>query len=208
MEKYFKIPYIREGMVFSDPCYNEDVWCQHRDEFSDRDWVMTLETSENDGILTFKSVIGNTLFAATVSAHENDEQFYVRHPLFYSPEQVELGMDTASMYVGTKEIYDKFGEDIALKTGTDGMFGSLFIFYNPVEPASPDGYLLVGALDSNLINERELFGYFLASFSAEEISKQEYMEKTNLKLLNNQLLLASRQAKTAEASERELENER
>ena len=197
--KYGKIPEIKSGVVFSDPFYDGDVWCQYRASFSAQDWLMKMEASTEDGIVYFQLLLGRPTASRNVKAVEaNDGNFRVSYPGIYDVKNVELGMDTACIYCGNMSNWKAFGESAALHTGTDGIFGDLMVFTCKGEDA-PAGFLLMGALDETFGNEEDLFKHMIASFNGFEVSKAQYMEGISPDSLAYQLYAVS-EAKSANVS--------
>lgn len=180
MEKYASIPVIKGGLVFSDPWYGDDVWCQYRKEFEATDWYMKLNAYNQDDMTHFTVHIGrNTVCADTRLDHDKEEGTYsVIYPQRYDLSTTELGMDTASIYCGNKNNWQQFAEEAAIDTGTDGFFGDLFEFTVNGDK-DPAGYILVGAVDDMFIDEDELFSTLLSNFEAQEISKELYAHMTS-----------------------------
>ena len=83
-----------------------------------------------------------------------------------------------------------FGESAALHTGTDGPFGTLMILTGKGD-TTPAGFVLVGGIDNGFANEESLFRYILSGFDGREISREAYMEKTDLNTLANKVLLSN-----------------
>lgn len=190
MKLYGQLPEIRNGVVFSDPAYDENTWCQYRKEFQDKNWLMALETKSEYDILSFTMTLGRPTILAGVQTLESGDGFQVSCPGRFSAENVELGMDTARIFCGLKENWDAFAEEASLHTGTDGMFGTLMVFTCKGEDA-PAGFLLFGCVDEQLINERALCEHLLASFDTKEITPEQFASKTRQSSLEMRMLRSS-----------------
>ena len=176
MEKYAQIPKISKGLVFSDPGYDEAVWCQYRRDFQARDWLMKMESHADAGILNFSLKIGRPTVQSWVRAEETETGFKMFCPNFYDVKEAELGMDTARIFCGQRENWDSFAEEASIHTMSDGFFGDL-MEYTCKGENTPAGYLLVGYMDADVMDEQELFQHFAAGFDAQEISHELYSEK-------------------------------
>lgn len=194
--KYARIPEIKKGVVFSDPWYKADVWCQYRKSFSAKDWVMELQSRVEDGYVYFQMKLGRPTASRGVNTSKRDDgSVGIAYPYIYNIDQVELGMDTACIYCGNMENWQKFGEAAAIRTGTDGMFGDLMVFTCRGE-TDPAGFLLMGVLDESFGNEEEIFKHLNASFNGQEITQELYSELCSQDSLSYQLC-AAREAKHA-----------
>ena len=193
MEKYGYIPQIEEGVVFSDPWYDADVWCQYRKDFSESNWLMRMETKRNEeySCLDFDLFIGRPTVMSSVEVnHHGAESFSLSHLGHHEITEAEIGMDTARIFCGSGKNWRLFGESAALHTGTDGFFGALFIFTCKGED-TPAGFVLMGNIDENFANEESLFRHMLSGFDGKEISREEYLQKTSLDTLANKILLSN-----------------
>ena len=194
--RYAKIPEIQKGVVFSDPWYDGDVWCQYRKAFSAKDWLMKMDSHIEDGCVYFEMKIGRPTVARGVNTSEREDgSVGIAYPGVYDLNQVELGMDTACIFCGNMENFKTFGESGALRTGTDGMFGDLMIFTCKGE-TEPNGFLLMGVLDEDFGNEEDIFKHMNASFNGQEITQELYAELTSPDSLGYQLC-AAQEAKHA-----------
>lgn len=193
MKIYGQLPEIRNGVVFSDPAYDEKAWCQYRKEFQDKNWLISLDTKSEYDILTFTMTIGRPTILAGVQTLESGDGFQVSRPERFSSQTVELGMDTACIFCGLKENWDAFAQEAALHTGTDGLFGTLIVFTCKGEDA-PAGFLLFGDVDEQLINEQALCQHLLAGFDAKEITPEQFAAKTRQSSLEMRLLRSSEMA--------------
>lgn len=203
MEKYAQIPTIQKGVVFSDPLYDEKVWCQYRKDFQANRWLMKLETTPEDGFLSFTLAIGRSTVLSGVEIVPDDEGIRFNFPERFSLEDKELGMDSAQIFCGLKEHWEGFAQEASIHTGTDGFFGNLMVFTCKGEDV-PAGFLLFGGVDELFMDENSLFQHFLSSFSAKEITQELYDSKTNKDSLEMKVLigLELRTANMQEASNR------
>lgn len=210
--RYAIIPEIQKGVVFSDPWYKDDVWCQYRHAFQAKDWMMQLDAKTEDGTVYFQMKLGRPTACHGVKAIDTEEGGYrLLYPGIYQIQDVEIGMDTARIFCGTMENWDMFGESGALHTGTDGFFGDLMVFTCEGED-HPAGFLLMGVLDKDFGNEEEIFKHMNASFNGQEISQELYQKTVNPNSMQYKLHAAQelqhaktarKQAKAAESPEPE-----
>lgn len=201
--KYAEIPEIKKGIAFSDPWYDETVWCQYRKEFSDKDWVMKLETRrDEDNYINMTMSIGRrTLMAGLECEETNPElgEFNLSYPSRFQYGEVELGIDTAKIFVGSLDNFEKFAEEAAVYTAADGMFGNLCVFTCKGEE-NPAGFLLFAAVDGEIAEEEALYQTLRSSFDGQEIDKAKFESLTALSDLSLRVQAASelRHAKAAE----------
>lgn len=202
--RYAKISKIEKGVVFSDPWYGADVWCQYRHAFSAKDWLMELNSRTEDGLVYFEMKLGRPTVSHGVALKEGEEGNYnISYPSKYDVKTVELGMDTACIFCGNMENWDQFGESGALRTGTDGMFGDLMVFTCKGEE-EPAGFLLMGVLDEMFGGEEDIFKHLNASFNGQEITLELYAELTSPDSLAYQLCAAqeAKHAKVAKTTQK------
>lgn len=190
MQKYGQIALIEKGVVFSDPSYDEKVWCQYRKEFTDTDWLVKMETQSKDGFISIQMLLGRPTVMASVMTKETAEGVEVNFPGRYELEQFEIGMDTASIFCGLMEYWDNFSQEGSIGTGTDGIFGDLMVV-NCKGDDAPAGFLLLAGLDEIFMNENELIGHLFSCFNAKEITPEMFQHRTSSKSLAYQMLLSA-----------------
>lgn len=198
MEKYAQIAVVEKGVVFSDPWYGENVWCQYRKAFHDTDWLLKLETKSEEGYLSFNMTLGRPTVLAGLKFEPAEVGYVVQYPSRYDLQTVELGMDTAKIFLGLKEQWDLavgMRESASIGTGTDGLFGDLQVFTCKGEDA-PAGFFLSAGLDEIFMDEEELFQYFLSSFNAKEMEPEMFARRTDPKSIAVKML-ASAESKHA-----------
>ena len=200
MTKYAHIPSI-DGVVFSDPCYDSTVWCQYRKDFQDSNWYMKLDSSREDDLIFFQMHLGRNTMCADTNVTFEEDTYRIAYPKRYDVDHAELGMDTARMFCGSKENWDEFSEEAAIHTGSDGIFGNLFIF-TCIGEQNPAGFILTGAVDSLFAREVDLFATFVSSFEGTEISKEQFDKAVDRKNLSYKML-ASKENMTANQATKE-----
>lgn len=178
--QYAFIPQINGGVAFSDPSYDDTVWCQYRKAFQASNWLMKAEMSrDEDNYINITLSCGrSTMMADTQVSNEADGSIQLTYPARYQSNETEIGMDTACIFVGNLDNFSSWGDSAAIDTGTDGLFGNLYEFTCKGE-RTPAGYVLLGAIDGAFINEEELFRSFVASFDGKEIDKSRYEALTD-----------------------------
>lgn len=196
MSRYAYFNSIKSGVVFSDPLYDENVKCQYRKAFTDKNWFMKLDTSigEYDSLL-FDMTFGRSTFLSTFKMEHTDDGTNIRYPVNYKMEDVELGIDSARMFCGSMDDFNNFGESIAFSTGGDGWFGNLFTFTARGEDA-PAGFVLFGNFSKEFMTEDHLFNHFISSFQGREITEKEFFEGISHKNINNIIKLAEENGNT------------
>lgn len=193
MSRYAHIDQIKSGVVFSDPWYKEDVWCQYRKAFTDTNWYMKEDFKVSDGkypSLQFQLLMGRPTLVNSTRFEEGPDGISIFGPMRYQIDQVELGIDSARMFCGSYEDFQKYGETVAFRTGGDGMFGDLFVFTIPGDDA-PAGFALFCAFEPGIITENKFLGTVLASLRGKEISEKEFLQGISPKNLGNRMLLAN-----------------
>lgn len=212
MEKYAQIPQILNGVVFSDPWYDETVWCQYRKDFRDDNWLMKFESNAEDGFISFEMTLGRTTVLSGVKAEVSEDELRLTHPSRYDVQSVDLGMDTACIFCGLKDQLEAFGREAAIHTGTDGIFGNLMVFTCKGESA-PAGFYLVGGVEEIFMDENALFQHFLSSFNALEVTPEHFASRINPNALEVKLLASSEirhamESKGVKPDQPQKENER
>jgi len=193
MSRFAEISKIRSGIVFSDPCYDESVWCQYRNHMSASDWMMSQESKcSGDGYHDFEIKIGRPTVLGQVKFEEKDDGLLISFPAHYEINHFELGMDTACIFCGNLDNFDQFGREAAIHTGSDGLFADLYEFKVKGED-KPIGFVLLGSVDSDLVDELSLFQSFTAGFDGKEVSRDEFEKRISesnldyIKLRNHEL---------------------
>lgn len=212
MERYAQIPIIPTGVVFSDPFYDESVWCQYRKDFRADNWLMKMDSKTEDGIISFTLTLGRSTVLSGVQAIEVEDGIQINYPGRYNTENFQLGMDTACIYCGLKEHWVYFPNEAGLRTGTDGFFGDLTVFTCKGEE-DPAGFLMTADLDATFMNEKLLFAHFVSSFNGKEITPEMYAGRINpnsleVKLMESAELRHAMEAKQSKDPNIHKENER
>lgn len=190
MQKFGQIPLIQDGVVFSDPWYDENVWCQYREKFTATDWLVKMETKISDGFISIQMVLGRPTVLASIMTKETEKGLEINFPARYQVKDVELGMDTASIFCGTREHWNNFAKEASIRTGTDGIFGDLMVFTCKGEN-EPAGFLLTAGLEEIFMNENELIDHFFSSFDAKEITPEMFQHRTSSKSLAYRMTLSA-----------------
>lgn len=190
MEKYAQIPFIPNGVVFSDPHYNESVWCQYRKDFRADNWLMKMESKTEDKFISFVLTLGRSTVLSSVETKDTLDGLQINYPARYDTQAVQLGMDTAKIFCGLQNAWETHSEEAAIRTGTDGLFGDLMVFTCKGEQ-DPSGFLLIAGVEEIFMDENELFRHLVSSFSGLEISKEQFTSRINPNALEVKLLTAS-----------------
>lgn len=113
-------------IIVSDPSYNKDVWCRYENDcLNNSDWISELEIQDDEELIDFKILLKKN--ADDCILEENGFRYKADGLLEY-----QIGMDTACISIGANqqanEIIKSRGTwqpSVALKTGTDGIFGDV-----------------------------------------------------------------------------------
>lgn len=202
--KYAQIPMIKGGVAFSDPVYDETVWCQYRKEFTETDWLMKMDSRVEDGIVYFQMMLGRTTFSGSIKTEKDDLGLRFSFPQRYEYDAREIGIDTAKVFCGSLDNFRMFGEEAALYTAADGLFGDLAIFTCKGEN-TPSGFILLGSVDEDITNEKDIFQHFVSSFDGKEIEKELYERRSDPTTLANKLCITAEE-RTAKAAEQTNDN--
>lgn len=182
--RYAEIPEIRGGIVFSDPSYDENVWCQYRKAFDAKNWLMKLDTHEEEGYIHFDLTLARRTLMTGLQVDRVGEYNEISFPERFDHKQVEIGIDTACVYVGSMANLE-VGEEAAIYTGSDGLFGDLNVF-TCIGEEDPAGFFISSAVDSNLTSDEYLFTLLTAALDGKEISRfrfDELTDRSNVSLL-------------------------
>ena len=134
--------------------------------------------------------LGRATFSRHVSTQETEKGLSITHPRRYELKETELGIDTARIFLGTRENWENFREEASVYTAADGLFGDLLEFSCKGEHA-PCGYLMVASVDAALTTHQELFRLLSGTFGGREITKETYIEAINTDTLSFKQLEAS-----------------
>lgn len=188
--RWAEIPQLK-GVAFSDPMYQDDVWCQYRRDFNPSSgWVMRMETTRDEtGIVEFALSLGRPTTMSGLSVVDSGESVSFKHYKHHSIENYEIGIDSAQVFVGSFENFEKWGEDASIRTGADGLFGELHVISCKGED-EPAGFLLLGGIDGDVVGEDELFRTITAGFDGHEIDKARFEQLTDPNDLAMRLELA------------------
>lgn len=189
--RYAEIPQLRKGIAFSDPSYDSTVWCCYQKEFyPSSGWVMKMETTrDDDGYVDFALSLGRRTTMSGLRVVENEEGAAIHHYAHHEIESKEIGIDTARVFVGSLENFEKWGEEASIYTAADGLFGDLQVITCKGEE-EPAGFLLMGSVDGNITNEDDLFRTIASAFDGHEIDELRFEKLTNREDLQLRMDLA------------------
>lgn len=207
MEKFAHIPQI-DGVVFSDPWYGPETWCQYRKAFSESNWLLRMESKLDPeyNFTEFTLYLGRpTMMSATKLKENKKSDLMLSSLAIYDTKEYEIGMDTAQIFCGSMRNFEQFGESIALHTGSDGFFGGLIVLTCKGED-NPAGFVLRGGIDAMFADSEELFRHMVSGFDGQEISKEVYAQKTDLSSLENKVLFSNELRIAAQHEKAQLEN--
>lgn len=149
-----------DGIMYSDPSYKSDVWCRYEIELNGKDWVADYKAVDknDDGYeyFDFAFVLSHPSYADKINIGQDLSSFVCPETLQVS--ETEIGMDTACVYLGVPHTFneDEWQPLSAIRTGTDGAFGSVYEFS-----------IMDDNSDKNVVAVA-LFGYFDATFGSKE----------------------------------------
>ena len=109
---------------------------------------------------------------------ENGERTAIHHYAHHRLEAKEIGIDTACVFVGSLDNFEKWGEEGSIYTAADGLFGELQVITCKGED-EPSGFLLMGAVDGAITNEEDMFRTVTAAFGGHEIDRERFEKITN-----------------------------
>lgn len=178
--KYAEIPQVRGGVAFSDPTYSSDVWCCYQRAFnSSGGWVMSMKsTRDEDGFVEFTLILGRRSMMSGFKVVEDDEGAVIHHRAHHQLEAKEIGCDTAQVFVGSLDNFEKWGEEASIYTAADGLFGQMYEVSCKGEN-EPAGFLLMGAIDGGITSEDELLRTIVSAFDGHEIDRMRFEKLTN-----------------------------
>lgn len=173
--KYAEIPQVRGGVAFSDPTYSSNVWCCYQRAFNPSSgWVMSMKpTRDEDGFVEFALILGRRSMMSGFKVVENDEGAVIHHLAHHQFEGREIACDTARVFVGSLDNFEKWGEEASVYTAADGLFGQMYEVSCKGED-EPAGFLLMGAVDGGITDEDELFRTIVSAFGGYEIDRERF----------------------------------
>lgn len=178
--RFAEIPQIRRGVVFSDPFYGPDVWCQYRKEFNpSSSWAMKMESSrDEDGYAYFILLMGRGSVLSGLRVVDYEEGAAIHHYAHHVLESKEIGADTARVFIGSLDCFEKFGDEASIYTAADGLFGELQVITCKGEQ-DPAGFLFMGEIDTAVTDEDQLFRTITAAFDGHEIDLERFEKLTD-----------------------------
>lgn len=189
--RYAEIPQLMKGVAFSDPSYDSTVWCCYQKAFNPTSgWVMKMETTrDEDGYVDFALSLGRKTTMSGLKVVEDEEGMAIQHYKHHQIESKEIGIDTARVFVGSLENFEKWGDEASIYTAADGLFGDLQIITCKGEE-EPAGFVLMGAVDGGITNEDDLFLAVTSAFDGHEIDQHRFEELTSRSDLQLRIELA------------------
>lgn len=178
--RYAEIPQIRKGVAFSDPSYDSTVWCCYQKEFyPSSGWVMKMEsTRDEDGYVEFALFLGRRTTMSGLRVSDNGEYAAIHHYAHHQLEAKEIGIDTARVFVGNLDNFEKWGEEGSIYTAADGLFGELQVITCKGEE-EPSGFLLMGGIDPDVTDADDMFHTVVAAFDGHEIDRERFEKITD-----------------------------
>ena len=203
--RFAEIPQIRRGVVFSDPFYGSDVWCQYRKEFNpSSSWAMKMESArDEDGYAYFTLLMGRGSVLSGLRLVDYEEGAAIHHYAHHVLESKDIGADTARVFIGSLDCFERFGNEASIYTAADGLFGELQVVTCKGEQ-EPAGFLFMGEIDTAVTDEDDVFRTVTAAFDGHEIDRERFEKITDPNSLEVRKELAKevRHAKAFEQGEK------
>lgn len=168
-------------IVISDPTYEKDVWCRYElDNLKEKNWHVDLDVYEVEDKYddyTINGIEFNMVLQKVKGLCRVDDD-KIKYLNGLDIKDYEIGMDTACVALGinnnAKQIIDSQTEwqpDCAIRTGTDGMFGSVTEGRKKDELAF---LVITGYLSSDMDYDVDtLFDYLVDKFEITDLVKEE-----------------------------------
>ncbi|MBQ9955186.1 MAG: hypothetical protein IJO87_07125 [Eggerthellaceae bacterium] len=203
--KYAEIPQVRGGVAFSDPDYSPDTWCCYQRAFNPSGgWIMKMESArDEDGYVEFALTLGRRSMMSGLRVVENGEGAVIRHLAHHQLEAKAIGCDTARVFVGSLDCFERWGEEASIYTAADGLFANLQVVTCKGED-EPAGFLLIGAIDGGITSEDELFRTIVSAFDGHEIDRSRFAKLVdpNSLEIRRELVKELRRARAFEQGEK------
>lgn len=189
--RFAELPQVKKGVAFSDPSYSPDVWCCYQKAFNPSSgWVMRMESTQDaDGYVEFALFLGRKTTMSGLRVSDDGERSIIHHYAHHQLEAKEIGIDTARVFVGSLDNFEKWGEEGSIFTAADGLFGELQVIICKGED-DPSGFLLMGAIDGDITGEDDMFRTVTAAFDGHEIDRERFEKLTDPNDLTLRLELA------------------
>ena len=154
-----------QGVLFTDPSYRPGTWCRYESNAHLKGWAMDYygEDRVDDGyrFTAFALVLANPDYAEYIKPSADLMSF--THPMSLSLSETLVGMDTACIYLGPQTALDAddWQPGCALRTGTDGEFGTV---YELKEKDEVVAVVLFGFIDSDFGTKESVWEYLKGTF--------------------------------------------
>lgn len=160
-----------DGLAFSDPSYDRDVWCRYEHVGTIDDWEVELrakEVTEKYEDMEFQTVafslaLSRDAFTRDVVSVGEDLRTlsYIRG---FEVVEVEIGMDTACVWCGVPGVEPGgWQPEGSLCTGTDGSFATAYEFKKDGELYA---LVLLGEVDPLFASPESLWEFFKEGLQA------------------------------------------
>ena len=168
-------------IVVSDPTYEKDVWCRYElDNLKEKNWHVDLDVYEVEDKYddyTINGIEFNMILQKVKGICRVDDD-KIKYLNGLNINNYEIGMDTACVALGinnkAKQIINSQAEwqpNCAIRTGTDGMFGSVTEGRKKDELAF---LVITGYLSSDMDYDVDsLFDYLVDKFEITDLVKEE-----------------------------------
>lgn len=187
--RYAHIPEIKNGVVFSGSHFAENTEGQYSKNFSDRNWLLRLNTFSDGQILGFDLYVGRpTSVGATLIKETGDGNYRIDFPLRYNAEAVAINCDSKA-FCGVQERWEPDNKGSVIDTGLTGELGMLYVFTCKGEQ-NPAGFLFTGVVSEEFVNEDMLFSHLISSFGGMGISQELFGKKASPDSLDAMMLFA------------------
>lgn len=169
LRKTVKLPAL-QGVLFTDPSYESGTWCRYERDISLEGWVMDYHAADrnDDGYCytSFMLVIAKPDIADHIQVKPDTTSFSC--PSSLETSQRIIGMDTASIYLGAYREFDSddWQPGCALRTGTDGEFGTVYELSDADEEIA--AIILFGFVDGHFGTKESVWEYLQSTFEIKE----------------------------------------
>ena len=150
---------IKNGIIFSDPWYNNLVECRYQNTKEMKNFILTILTTPSEEFKDYYSVAIALLHPqAFTSIRISDELNSFSIPENFEIKDFEIGIDTATVIIGSNHDFIE-----PIHTGSDGLLGTLFEINNPNKEYC--GIVFLGAFDVDFITPEELIKVLKYNFT-------------------------------------------
>ena len=137
----YKTTNLQNGIIVSDPMYDDSVWCRFKYPKSMNKWFCDVKADtikekfmeyefENTNVTVFIARSPELFESIKISSEKDEENQYLTYnfPSNFVTKDYTIGVDSASLAITSNDWFNEMADAVAIDTMSDGYYGGVTTF--------------------------------------------------------------------------------